>query len=70
MNARIAILLEEANEENLDKQKTWEILKATIRTDCINYGRGKSQLMYMKGESELENKVNSQLIHTTSTITK
>ena len=59
MNARIAIFLEEANEENLDKQTTWEFLKATIRTECINYGTEKSQLKYMKGESELENKVNT-----------
>ena len=49
MNARIAIFLEEANEENLDKQTTWGLLKATIRTECINYGREKSQLKYMKG---------------------
>ena len=59
MNALIAIFLEEANEENLDKQITWELLKATIRTECINYGRGKSQLKYMKGESELEDKMDT-----------
>ena len=59
MNARIAIVLEEANEENLDKQTTWELQKATIGTECINYGREKSQLKNMKGESELEDKVDT-----------
>ena len=57
MNALIAIFLEEANEENLDKQTAWELLKATIRTECINYGRENSHLKSMKGEIELEDKV-------------
>ena len=44
MNAFIEKCLKEHEEENLDSRTSWEMLKASIRTECIEFGKKKKDL--------------------------
>ena len=41
MNAFIEKCLKEHEEENLDSRTSWEMLKASIRTECMEFGKNK-----------------------------
>ena len=41
MNAFIEKCLKEHKEENLDSRTSWEMLKASIRTECMEFGKKK-----------------------------